>query len=638
MRFAIGLLLLTNLLASGISFAADSAHSLSALRKTFLQAEQYIKTDRDDDYFALSDTLKNYPLYPYLHYQWLSKHLDEELAITTFLHDYPHSRYTALLHNKWLSHLGHKQQWLNFIRQYQKSDDVELQCYFSQAQYLAGQGQAAMAAAKQFWLSGKTLPTACDRLFDWLRDWPDYDAELIWQRFENALRQNNAPLAKQTLALLPAAEQIMAETWLKLHERPQLVKEPAAWKRNYAKAGALFAHAIARWTDNDPLAAVRTWDEQKQRFDIAPALQAEIERRLAMGLALRRDARAYARLTQFAGSDPSAQEWRVRSALIRQNWADVLAALDDLGEALKTQDKWRYWRARALAATVFKQEAQVLLEELAKQRSFYGFMAADRLQQKIELNHQAVNVTENDLEQLRRNNEFLVVNELFAIDRRPEATRQWWHAMNGLSPHQLTVAAKLAEHAQWPALSIATIAKANQWDDMDLRFPLSFSTQIMEQANAQALDPSLLFALIRQESAFDEFAGSSAGAIGLMQLMPATARQIAGELKEPWNNDFNLVMPAVNLKYGSHYFKKILNRFDGHPALAIAAYNAGSQRVKQWLPKNQTLPADIWIETIPYKETRTYVTSVIAYALIYQQRLQRTGLKVTDFLKEVGPG
>ena len=98
-----------------------------------------------------------------------------------------------------------------------------------------------------------------------------------------------------------------------------------------------------------------------------------------------------------------------------------------------------------------------------------------------------------------------------------------------------------------------------------------------------------------------------------------------------------MLNPEVNIKYGAYYFKQLLNRFDGHFALAMAAYNAGPNRVDKWLPNDKQVPADVWIETIPFKETRKYVTSVLSYAIIYQQRMQRNALKIKRLLFEIRP-
>jgi soluble lytic murein transglycosylase len=122
-----------------------------------------------------------------------------------------------------------------------------------------------------------------------------------------------------------------------------------------------------------------------------------------------------------------------------------------------------------------------------------------------------------------------------------------------------------------------------------------------------------------------------------MQIMPQTGRQIARSLKEKWRSVESLFNPAVNVKYGAYYYKQMLDRFDGHFALAAAAYNAGPGRVSRWLPRYSPMAADIWIETIPFKETREYVTAVLEYALIYQQRLKRHAIKIKDLMREIVP-
>jgi soluble lytic murein transglycosylase len=186
-------------------------------------------------------------------------------------------------------------------------------------------------------------------------------------------------------------------------------------------------------------------------------------------------------------------------------------------------------------------------------------------------------------------------------------------------------------------VAIATAAKANAWDDIDLRFPLLYSQTLLQQGQQQQVDPAWLYGLTRQESAFDAHAESSAGAKGLMQLLPETAKTVARHNAISSNGGLNLFQPELNIALGSAYFNSLLKQFNGQYLVATAAYNAGPHRVRQWLPQ-QALPADIWAETIPFKETRGYVAAVFLYALIYQQRLQRGSLQPGQLLHTVRAG
>jgi len=172
---------------------------------------------------------------------------------------------------------------------------------------------------------------------------------------------------------------------------------------------------------------------------------------------------------------------------------------------------------------------------------------------------------------------------------------------------------------------------------MGLRFPLNYLKEVQASAEKHNLDSALLFGLMRQESMLDRYAESSAGALGLMQLMPKTAMTIAQTLHEPWRSNSDLFNPEFNINYGGYYFRDLLNRFGGHIAVAGAAYNAGPNRARKWLPVAASVPADIWVETIPFKETRKYVSTVLSYAMIYQNRLKKGNLKLKDLLRDVVP-
>lgn len=632
-------LMLAAAIGSLLPAAATAGEAeLADSRQRFVQAEQAIAANRETDYRALATTLQSYPLYPYLQYQWLKGRLSADGEIRQFLADYATNRYAGLLKPKWLAYLAEQKRWQEFLRYYQGSDDSALQCYAGLAYLETGQTPEAFTLARTLWLNGKSQPNICDGLFAAYQASPYFAPDLVWQRFHAALKRDNAALAEYLTRYLAGSELELAGLWLKLHRQPESMQTETEWRQHPTHAADLFGHAVERWLDRDAAAAAQFWDQEKSKQTLAPDRAADIETQLALALALKHDAQAYSRLSRLETDDESSREWRVRAALNIQDWQGVSAAIGRLNAEEKTRDKWRYWQARALAATGQSAAASSAFAELAKNRSFYGFLAAAKSGQAIALAHQPLQVAESELQALSDRAEFQAASELLLLKRPAEARRQWQFAVAKLEPSLLPVAAKLAQRWHAPALAIATVAKANHWDDVELRFPLEYSREIGQIAAERQLDPAVIYGLIRQESAFDSQADSPAGAKGLMQVMPQTGRQIAADLRDRWGDDDNLFQAELNLKYGAFYFKKLLSQFGGHYALAAAAYNAGASKIKRWLPSGRSQPADIWIENIPYKETRGYVASVLMYTLIYQQRLQRNSLKVDDLLRDVMPG
>ena len=335
--------------------------------------------------------------------------------------------------------------------------------------------------------------------------------------------------------------------------------------------------------------------------------------------------------------DAEVREWKVRAALFEQNWRHVAEALAGLTLEEQQTPQWQYWQARSLSETGNVLQGLSIFNQLAQDRSFYGFMAADAVNKPYNLADKPVVIIGDTLEKLAQTTDFKAIQELEILNRDAEAKRQWWFTVKKLPKEQILLAAKLAQLWRWDQVAIMTLVKADYWDDLALRFPVSYLDQVQSNADWQQLDSAIIFGLIRQESMLDNNAKSAVGARGLMQIMPETGQQIARNLNEPWQTENSLFNPDINIKYGAFYYKQLLNRFDGHFALAAAAYNAGPSRVVKWLPGDKSVPADIWIETIPFKETRKYVTSVLSYAIIYQQRLQRNTLKITGLLFDVHP-
>ncbi len=609
---------------------------LVGLRVLFQQAEVALSKRHDTDYFQLASRLKEYPLYPYLQYQWLKKHLGDERQVTDFLQQHASSRYAGILKRQWLFHLAKKDEWQTFLQYYDKTSDASLSCYYHRAQFNTGDQQAALEGAKELWVVGHSQPKACDPLFEQLKASSLFNADLFWQRFDAALRNNKTQLAKYVTKFMSVQDQKTASLWLKLHRNPEQYLPELFAHNDMVQAPSMFSHAISRLAGSDVNQAIELWDDNKVHFAVSKEQVDRVEKRLAMQLAFDNDPSAYDRLSMLGNADYSSKSWRIRVALYEQNWPRVITAIEDLSDTERKQEKWQYWLARAFQETGKPLHTEELLSELSEKRDFYGYLAADRLDQSYQLSDKPIEVTAQEISNIENREEFRVAHEFRALDKDTCAKLQWWHAVRQLSETEIPVAAKLAQQWQWDEIAILTIAKAKSWDDIELRFPLSYADKIQRNAERQNLSPVILYGMIRRESVFNKNAHSPAGARGLMQLMPQTARQMARDLSERWSGKSSLYEPDKNIQYGSLYYQKLLNQFDGHYALALAAYNAGPAKVKQWLP-DKAMPADIWIETIPFHETRNYVTSVLVYAMIYQQRLQSSELTLNDLTPDVRP-
>ncbi|MGZ8190168.1 MAG: transglycosylase SLT domain-containing protein [Methylococcaceae bacterium] len=626
-----------SVLLSGLVFLPGTilGYTLDQQRIDFLKAEKLLEQKNDETFLTLSSTLTDYPLYPYLQYQWLKNNLQQSDKIQLFLSTYKDTRYAQLLRSKWLGYLAQKERWDEFTQHYQPDDNAALECQFNWSLYNSGKKQQALTEAKRLWTLGYMQPNECDPLLSALVMSPVLTSELIWQRFELALKNDNVSEAVYVKQLLDKFNQNIADLWLQVHKKPSLIQDNRFWHQTM---GRIFAHGVDRMLKSDLNLAIALWESKKSFFTLDDQTTQKLERKIALELAHRRDSRAYNRLNQLVNIDEEVREWKVRSSLFEQNWPHVIAALAGLTPEEQQEPRWQYWQARSMAATGDTVQAQNHYTKLAEDRGFYGFLAADIINKPYNLTDKPVLLAGNELNALANETDFKVIEELNFFNKELEARRQWWFAIKKLSNERIMIAAKLAQAWKWDQIAIMTLVKADYWDDLALRFPVNYLSQILENSNQQNLDPAVAFGLIRQESMLDKNARSAVGARGLMQIMPQTGKQIASTLNELWQSENSLFNPDINIKYGIHYYKQLLNQFAGHFALATAAYNAGPNRVRKWLPSDKPVPADIWIETIPYKETRKYVTSVFSYAMIYQNRLHRNELKMKNLMLDVLPG
>ena len=316
---------------------------------------------------------------------------------------------------------------------------------------------------------------------------------------------------------------------------------------------------------------------------------------------------------------------------------DLLNDIATMTAEERGSEQWRYWRAVALARNGNDDAARLVLKPLAAERSYYGFLAADELGIDYAFADDRLRADDAVIETLAQRPDLIRARELFLVGLDSRGRSEWDAVMAGLSDEQKTQAAVLAHRWGWHSRAIATAAAVGHYDDLALRYPLPFRQSFERGASSASIPTTWALGIARSESLFMRDVRSCAGAIGLMQLMPATGRQVAREIKLAYSGLDTLTDPDHNIRLGTSYLGSMAARYDGNHVLATAAYNAGPHRVDRWLPQSAVVDARVWIENIPFNETRKYVRRVMAAETIFHWRMTGEMRRMSDRLPQVQP-
>ena len=615
------------LLALGLSSAhAIPDKELIKKRYIFQEAEQALDAGQLQRYRQLAEELGDYPLRPYLKYSELRRRLDksEPQEVQSFLQENADTPIAILLHHRWLRTLARHGRWQALVDNYYLTNDRHLQCRYAHALYQIDQLERAHIVIENLWLTGSSLPRSCDAPIAAWQQAGKLSDELVWKRINLANQAGQIRLALYLADYLPESERFWVNIWSKIRRDPEYLREVNSHFKD-------IDHPVLRWITvyglnrlayRDPVRAAEYWAELKPVFGFTPQEQERVERRLSLALAREGEAEAYAWLERLDLGDERSevQAIHILSAVRDRDWNTALEWLNQLSLEDQHNERWRYWRGRVLESLGRFDEARAIYSLTADNRSYYSFLAADRAGNGYQFAHRPLLFSNDELQGLRDLPGLQRAGELYAIKRIADARREWNHAIQRMNKSQLLKAAKLADEWGWHDRAIMTLAQAKYWDDLELRFPLAYQQTVLNQAQRQKINPAWAFAVIRQESAFTTDARSHAGALGLMQLLPRTARHVARSLRIRMSGQSDILDVDNNIKLGVRYLRRVKDRFDGHPVLATAAYNAGATNVRRWLPE-ESIPADLWVEMVPFHETRKYLKRVLTYTVINEQRL-----------------
>ncbi|MEZ6964000.1 transglycosylase SLT domain-containing protein [Aeromonas sp. S9(2024)] len=613
-------ILLTTLFAPGI-MAQTQDQSL------YRQAYDAVRANDQARFQQLRARLTHYPLLPYLDYFQLAFRpgAADYQDVTRFIRQHGDTPQSNRLERTYLTYLAQSQQWSQFLRFYPaKPKSTDLLCMHYQALYYTGKTREALQGAGKMWMSGQSRPDACDPLFTLWQGAGLRTQDKIWQRMTMAFEAANPNLIRHLGASLGTGLQGYGNQMVTLFEQPAKAMNPTYFSNNpYSRK--LLSLGLTRYANQQPEAVLRQLDLFRSRFGLSQDEITPVERAIARRLLLdrSRSERQWLDNTVRLLADPDITELRARLAIWEEDWRGLSGWVKMIPMARQKEDRWRYWMARSLEVQGQQKQARDLYLETANLRGFYGFMAAQRTGAPYRMKNQTVPHVPDWRSASRRWPFLLRVQELLAMNEVAAARSEWIHNMDRNPVAQRIEFGHIALNRGWHDLAILASIRAEAWDALELRFPKPYKQTFSQVARERAVNMSLLYAISRQESALYPRAQSPVGARGLMQLMPATAKETAGKIGVPYRSEQQLFDPAMNIRLGSAYLKRLLDVYDGNRILAAAAYNAGPGRVKRWREQSADKPMDVWVESIPYRETRNYVQNVLSFDLIYQHKFQQ---------------
>lgn len=587
------------------------------------------------EYQSLRSGLDDYPLAVYLDYYQLSRRPGDVSADVAagFIEGNADTPLSVRFLGTWLRQAGRERRWADFLAvKPDEPNSIDLKCYYFRARLASGDEQAAWEGARRLWIHGESRPKECDPLFAaWMKAGGLEDGT-VWARLLATFDARQGSLMQYVARQGSSALQPWSQRLVAVYKQPSRMRG-VSLPADDPRSADIAAHGVAYLARYNPAQALDYWQRYQQELAFS-----EEQRRYAESQIVLRSlfARTEANIQWLPGAlvrlqDDTLVEIRLRWAIEEHDWAALDATLPLLSPEAQESATWRYWRARTLSQAGDDKAATALLRTLAGKREFHGFLAADRIGEQYSFNDQPLAVAPGTLDVLRQWPAIKRIAELYFHGAERDAHAEWYGLLQGTNDEeQLRALTQLAAEQGWHRMAIDGATRAGTWDWLAVRFPTPYREIFEKNASARGVSGTELMSIARRESAFFPEADSPAGARGLMQIMPATGRQVARQLKLPFQPS-DLYRVDYNVELGSAYYRELLDRFAGNRIFALAAYNAGPHRVDRWRNgRGEQVPVDVWIETIPYRETRNYVQAVLAYNVLFQSRLGQEASLLTE--------
>ena len=608
--------------------------------ESFLAARDAFRAGNRERLLQATEQFRGHPLEMYGDYWQLMLRRNEadEAAYQAFLAKHDNSVLAERTRVEYLRLLGRKRAWEAFDVERPRvgyTEDLEILC-FSALAGVVRKDDNALREAQALWLTPRELPEGCAAMADHLIGANRLLDRHVWERIRALADANQLNAIKRTAEYLPDNQALdIRQTELAFNQGGVWLKKGVDLRTRPQRELALIA--LGRLAKADPREAADWWGKLGKK----PFTETEIQWGWAQigyqgAKRLIADAGAwFAHVPEIQLADEYLQ-WMARTGLRAGDWKLVARAIKDMSPEARRDSTWVYWQARALWHAGKSEDAQGLFESIAPEFSFYGQLAAAEMGRATTIPPLGHAPTKDEVAAIAQVPGFMRALALYRLGMRVEANREWVFTIRGMDDKRLLAASILARQNELPDRAINTADKTAQLHDFNLRYLSPHADAVRPQAKALGLDDAWVYGLMRQESRFITNAKSVAGASGLMQLMPATARWVAKKVGIADYDHGRVNDLEVNVTLGTNYLKIVLDELYNHQALASAAYNAGPGRPRRWRG-DKPMEAAIFAESIPFNETRDYVKKVVSNSVYYQALFTGKAASIKDRLPTVPP-
>ena len=595
---------------------AVAGSELQQQRQLYEQAQDAVSASDWSVVAARRNELQDYPLALYLDYYRLEsklRYVRSEQALE-FLEASARTPLQLRFKDRYLRRAGRDERWQDFLAvSPTRPKDIELQCYYYRARLSQDDTALAWNGAEELWNYRASRPDACDPLFGaWIKADMLGD-DIVWERMLKAFDNRRSSLMSYVARYGSQEIEQWHDVLLEVYRNPGRISQAGRLPADSEYAMDIVSHGLRRLARIDLDHAMRLWPRLQKRYAYSESSLARSNAALADAILRRQAANHSVWLDAYlmsAGND-KLLERRLRWALRANDWAAFAPLLDGLSSTGREASVWRYWRANVLANSGEPAAAQEIWLELAQERHYYGFLAAEQVALDYSLNHKPLPplLSAIDTQQepgLQRATELM-------FHQQPMLAQSEWSYL--LARSETERSESLSQHANnqgWHRFAIDAANQAKAFDRLELRFPTPYPQLFDRYAETYNVTDTELMSIVRRESAFFPRARSPVGARGLMQLMPRTAESVARRLGDNSLSE-DLYDVETNISLGGAYYRQLMDRYDENRVFTLAAYNAGPHRVKRWRANTaQSLDVAQWVESIPFRETRNYVQAVLA--------------------------